>query len=173
MSIASTVAALERANAAYKAAQAAATPVAKRGMFAMVERRHCYSSLLCGAYAGYVGYTPCLVSSVTRDGIVNEVRLAGQSWTLKRRDWERVMVDTAGKITEPATVVARLVDDRGMAIEYRDQGEQSAPSRQQPASIEGCPQNPSEIALPRLAELMVSGASLSGVPQRAPLRTRA
>ena len=49
MSIASTVTALERANAAYKAAQAAATPVAKRGMFAMVERRHRYSSLLCGA----------------------------------------------------------------------------------------------------------------------------
>src|SRR6516162_5171789 len=83
MSIASTVTALERANAAYKAAQAAATPVAKRGMFAMVERRHRYSSLLCGAYAGYVGYTPCLVSSVTRDGIVKEVRLAGQSWTLR------------------------------------------------------------------------------------------
>ena len=97
MSIASTVAALERANAAYKAAQAAATPVAKRGMFAMVERRNRYSSLLSGAYAGYVGYTPCLVSSVTRDGIVKEVRLAGQSWTLKRRDWERVMVDTPGK----------------------------------------------------------------------------
>jgi hypothetical protein len=69
MSIASTVAALERANAAYKAAQAATMPVAKRGMFAVVERRHRYSSLLCGAYAGYVGYTPCLVSSVTRDGI--------------------------------------------------------------------------------------------------------
>jgi hypothetical protein len=33
------------------------------------------------------------------------------------------MVDTAGKITEPATLVAQLVDDRGIAIEYRDQGE--------------------------------------------------
>ena len=121
MSIASTVTALERANAAYKAVQAAATPVAKRGMLAMVERRHRYSSLLCGAYAGYVGYTPCLVSSVSRDGIVKEVRLAGQSWTLKRRDWQRVMVDTTGKIREPATVVAQLVDARSTAIEYRDQ----------------------------------------------------
>jgi len=76
MSIASTVAALERANAAHKAAQAAATPVAKRGMFAMVEREHRYS-YLCGAYAGHVSYTPCMVSSVTRAGIVKEVRLAG------------------------------------------------------------------------------------------------
>src|ERR1700674_4364802 len=123
MSIAATVVSLERANAAYRAAQAAATPIAKRGMFAMIERRHSYRSLLCGAYAGYVAYTPCRVSSVTRDGIVKEVRLAGQSWTLKRRDWQRIMVDTAGTITEPATVIGRLVDDHGMAIEYRDQGE--------------------------------------------------
>jgi hypothetical protein len=123
MSIASTVTALERANAAYKAAQAATTPVAKRDMFAMVERRHRYSSLLCGAYAGFTGYTPCMVSSVTRDGIVKEVRVAGESWSLKRRDWQRIMVDTAGKITEPATVIGQLVDDRGMAIEYRDQSE--------------------------------------------------
>ena len=87
----------------------------------MVEHEHRYGSLLCGAYAGYVGYTPCLVSSVTCDGIVKEVRLAGQSWTLKRRDWQRVMVDTTGKIREPATVVAQLVDARSTAIEYRDQ----------------------------------------------------
>ena len=39
MSIASTVTAHERANAAYKAAQAATTSVAKRDMFAMVERQ--------------------------------------------------------------------------------------------------------------------------------------
>jgi hypothetical protein len=123
MSIASTVAALERANAAYKAAQASATPVAKRGMFALVERRHRYSSMLCGAYAGYVGYTPCIVSSVTRDGIVKEVRLAGQDWPLKRRDWDQIMVDRAGKIAEPAKVIAQLVDDRGLAIEYRDHNE--------------------------------------------------
>ena len=93
MSITSTVVALERANAAYKAAQAATTPVAKRGMFALVEREHRYSSLLCGAYAGYVGYTPCIVSSVTRDGIVKEVRLAGQGGPLKRRDWRQINVD--------------------------------------------------------------------------------
>ena len=43
MSIASTVAALDRANAAYKAARSNPTPVAKRGMFTMVEREHRYS----------------------------------------------------------------------------------------------------------------------------------
>jgi hypothetical protein len=123
MSTASTVAALERANAAYKAAQAATTPVAKRGMFTPVERRHCYSSMLCGAYAGYVGYTPCLVSSVSRDGVVKEVRLAGQGWPLKRRDWDQILVDSAGKIADPAKVVAQLVDDRGMAIESRERNE--------------------------------------------------
>ena len=53
MSIASTVTSLERANAAYKAAQAAATPVARRGMFALVEREHRYS-YLCGAHFNMV-----------------------------------------------------------------------------------------------------------------------
>jgi hypothetical protein len=57
MSIASTVTVLERANAAYKAAQASTTRVAKRGMFALVEREHRYS-YLCGAHAGHVSYTP-------------------------------------------------------------------------------------------------------------------
>jgi hypothetical protein len=103
MSIASTVAALERANGACNAAQAAATPIAKRGMFAMVERRHRYGSLLCGAYAGYVGYTPCLVSSVDRAGIVKEVRLVGQTWPLKRRDWDQIMSTVpAGSLTRKA-----------------------------------------------------------------------
>jgi hypothetical protein len=119
MSIAATVASLERANAAYRAAQAAATPVAKRGMFALVEREHRYS-YLCGAYAGHVSYTPCIVASVTRDGIVKEVSLAGQGWTLKQRDWRRITVDSAGNIADPEGVARRLVDENGHAIEYRD-----------------------------------------------------
>jgi hypothetical protein len=123
MSIGSTVTALERANAANKVAQAATTPVAKRGMFAMVERRHRYSSLLCGAYAGYVGFTPCIVTSVDRAGIVKEVKLTGQSWTLKRRDWDQIMVDSAAKIANPEGVCAMLVDDRGFAVEYRAKNE--------------------------------------------------
>jgi len=123
MSIASTIASLERANATYQGAQAAAAPVAERGMFAMVERRHSYSSLLHGAYAGYVGYTPAIVSSVTRAGIVKEVRLTGQNWPLKRRDWQFVHVDTLGRIADPERVVAALVDDRGHAIEYRDKAQ--------------------------------------------------
>ena len=123
MSIASTVVALEHANAAYKAAQSAAIAPAKRGMFAMVERRHSYSSLLHGAYAGYIGFTPCIVTSVDRAGIVKEVRLAGQSWTLKRRDWQQITVDSRGQITVPEAVARQLVDERGFAVEYRDKNE--------------------------------------------------
>ena len=92
-------------------------------MFALSERRRSYSSLLHGAYAGYVGYTPCIVSSVDRAGIVKEARLAGQSWPLKRRDWDQITVDSAGRITNPQAVAAALVDDRGVAIEYRDKAE--------------------------------------------------
>ena len=123
MSIASTIAALERANAAYKVAQATTTAVAKRGMFALVEREHRHSSLLYGAYAGHVSYTPCIVSSITRAGIVKEVRLAGQDWPLKRRDWRTVTVDSGGRITDPEGVACQLVDENGHAVEYRDQGE--------------------------------------------------
>jgi hypothetical protein len=123
MSIETTAAALERANAVYKAAQTAAIAPAKRGMFAMVERRHSYSSLLNGAYTGYVGFTPCIITSVDRAGIVKEVKLAGQSWPLKRRDWQQITVDSAGKVANPAGVCAALVDERGFAVEYRDQGE--------------------------------------------------
>lgn len=117
MSIASTITALERANAVCKAAT---TAIAKRGMFALIERRHSYTSLLHGAYAGYVGYTPCIVSSVDRAGIVKEVRLIGQDWPLKRRDWQEVTVDSAGRIADAAAVVRQLVDESGRAIEYRD-----------------------------------------------------
>src|SRR5260370_30041472 len=126
MSIESTITALERANATYKAAQAAAAPVAEGGNFALVERRHSYSSLLHGAYAGFVGYTPAIVSSVTRAGIVKEVRLTGQSWPLKRRDWQFVHVDTLGRIADAERVVAALVDDCRHAIEYRDKAQAAA-----------------------------------------------
>jgi hypothetical protein len=120
MSIASTITALERANAVHKAATNA---IAKRGMFALIERRHSYTSLLHGAYAGYVGYTPCIVSSVDRAGIVKEVRLIGQDWPLKRRDWQEVTVDSANRIADPAAVTRALVDESGRAVEYRDKAE--------------------------------------------------
>jgi hypothetical protein len=122
MSIASTVAALERANAAYKAVQATTNAPAKRGMLALVEREHRYS-YLCGAYAGHVSYMPAIVSSVTRDGIVKEVRLAGQDWRLKRRDWRQITVDSASRIADPEAVAAKLVDENDRAIEYRDHRE--------------------------------------------------
>jgi hypothetical protein len=92
-------------------------------MFAMIQRTHRYNSMLRGAYAGYVGYTPCLVSSVTRDGIAKEVMIAGQSWPVKRRDWDYITIDSAGRIADPESVVRRLVDDRGNAIEYHDHNE--------------------------------------------------
>ena len=117
MSIASTITALERANAVHKAATHA---VAKRGMFALVERQHRYTSLLHGAYAGY---TPCIVASVDRAGIVKEARLIGQSWPLKRRDWQEITVDSANRIADPAGVVRQLVGVDGHAIEYRDKAE--------------------------------------------------
>ena len=121
MSIETTITSLKRAKAICN--EANRVPVAKRGMFAMVERPHSYSSLLHGAYAGYVGFTPCIVTSVDRAGIVKEVKLTGQSWTLKRRDWDQIMVDSAAKIANPEGVCAMLVDDRGFAVEYRAKNE--------------------------------------------------
>jgi hypothetical protein len=121
MSIDTTITSLKRAKAVCD--EANRVPVAKRGMFAMVERRHSYSSLLHGAYAGYVGFTPCIVTSVDRTGIVKEVTLTGQSWPVKRRDWQQITVDSAGKVSDPAGVCAALVDERGFAVEYRDHGE--------------------------------------------------
>src|SRR5712692_6591229 len=118
MSIETTITGLKRVKAVCD--EGNRVPTAKRGMFAMVERRHSYSSLLHGAYAGYVGFTPCIVTSIDRAGIVKEVKLAGQSSPLKRRDWQQINVDSAGKVTNPVSVVAKLVDDHGHAIEYRD-----------------------------------------------------
>ena len=120
MSIETTIAGLKRAKAVCD--EANRVPVAKRGMFAMVEREHRYN-LGAGAYAGYVNFTPCIVTSLDRAGIVKEVHLAGQSWTLKRRDWQQISVDSAGKVSNPAGVCATLVDERGFAVEYRDHGE--------------------------------------------------
>jgi hypothetical protein len=42
---------------------------------------------------------------------------------LKRRDWRQINVDRAGKVADPEAVAAKLVDDRGFAIVYRDQRE--------------------------------------------------
>src|SRR5437879_369132 len=116
MSIETKITGLKRAKAVCD--EANRVPVAKRGMFAMVERRHSYSSLLHGAYAGYVGFTPCIVTSVDRAGIVKEVKLAGQPWSLKRRDWQQITVDSIGNVADPDGVVAKLVDAHGHAIEY-------------------------------------------------------
>lgn len=104
MSIAGQIETLKRANATVRAAEIAP---AKRGMFCLIEREHRYTSLLHGAYAGYRGWTPAIVSSSSRDGIVKEVRLA-DGRTLKRRDWSFCHVDTAGNIADPAAVCEAL-----------------------------------------------------------------
>jgi hypothetical protein len=118
MSIAGTVTALERTNAAYKAAQ----PVAKRGMFALVERRNSYLSLRDGHHA-WTTFTPAVVSSVDRAGIVKAVCLVGQEWPLQRRDWQQISVDSRRQIADLAAVVAALVDENGRGIEYRNPSE--------------------------------------------------
>src|ERR1700730_18834011 len=102
--------------------EAATTPVARRGMFALVEREHRYS-YLCGAHAGHVSYTPSIVASVTRDGIVKEVRLAGQALTLKRCDWRLITVDSSGRIADPEGIARQLVDENGHAIQHPDHAE--------------------------------------------------
>lgn len=120
MSLQSVTASARRASAAIKAASDRA--VAKRGMFAMIERRHSSMSLANG-HKEWRTYTPCLVSSVTRDGIAKTVTIAGQSWPLKSADWSYLMADTAGRVVDPASVVRRLVDTDGRAIEYGSQDE--------------------------------------------------
>jgi hypothetical protein len=137
MSIASTVAALERANAAHKAAQAVATPAAKRVMFALVEREHQYR-YLCGAYAGHVSYTPCIVTRVDRAGIVKEVKLAGQSWPLKGRDWQQITVDSAGKVANQLASARRSLTITAMPSNTATTARHSAPSSLRQA----CPERP-------------------------------
>lgn len=130
MSIEQTIAGLKRANAVVKArklAEAGAIAPGKRGAFCLVEREHRYTSLLHGAYAGYRGWTPAIVSSVTRDGVVKEVRLA-DGRTLKRRDWSYCHVDSRGLIADPVAVCEALREPAEKApgrwaIEYRDHAE--------------------------------------------------
>jgi hypothetical protein len=55
---------------------------------------------------------------------------------------------TASMGTEPATVIAQLVNDRGMPIKYGSPGEgiSGRSRRQLPSATPACPNNPSEIA---------------------------
>lgn len=115
MSIASHVVRLDRASAAHQAAAAKA----KRGMFAVIERRRSYT-MMHGATHAEFSYTPCIVASIDRAGIVKAVRLAGQEWLLPTRDWSRITVDSRGQVADPAMVTAKLVNDFGAAIEYED-----------------------------------------------------
>src|SRR5437588_9856290 len=122
MSIIGQVETLKRANATHKAAPAVA--VAKRGMFALVERRHSHTSLLHGAYAGYIGYTPAIVTSVDRAGIVKEVRIVAIGYDrLTRRDWQEITVDSRQQIRDPESVGASLIDEHGRAVRDKDKAE--------------------------------------------------
>jgi hypothetical protein len=109
MSIQAQVETLKRANATAKAAQSV---VAKRGMFALVETRHRYRTLLAGGISEHVSFTPGIVSSVDRAGMAKEVRCAGDR-TLKRRDWDFCHVDSRGIVANPESVIAALVDEFG------------------------------------------------------------
>jgi hypothetical protein len=93
---------------------------AKRGMFALVERRHSYLSLKDGHQA-WSTFTPAIVASVSRDGLAKEVRIAGQNWPLKAAEWRQITIDSQQRIADPERVAATLVDENGRAIEYTDQ----------------------------------------------------
>lgn len=109
MSIQAQVETLKRANATVKAAQSV---TAKRGMFALVETRHRYRTLLAGGISEHVTFTPGIVSSVDRAGMAKEVRCAGDR-TVKRRDWDFCHVDSRGIVANPESVIAALVDEFG------------------------------------------------------------
>jgi hypothetical protein len=109
MSIQTRVETLKRANATAKAAQSV---TAKRGMFALVETRHRYRTLLVGGISEHVTFTPGIVSSVDRAGMAKEVRGAGDR-TLKRCDWDFCHVDSRGMVANSESVIAALVDEFG------------------------------------------------------------
>lgn len=101
-----------------KRALANMEPRAKRGMFALVERRTV--SVMAHSYQrrAWSTFTPGIVSSVDRDGIAKEVRLAG-GMTLKSRDWARITIDAQQRIADPEGIAAKLVDDFGLAVQFR------------------------------------------------------
>lgn len=92
---------------------------AARGMFALIERRHSYTTQH-GADEEYLGYTPAIVSRVTREGIVKAARILGQSLPLKHSDWQYIGLDFTRRIADPERVVALLADENGNAIEFKD-----------------------------------------------------
>src|ERR1700758_3537155 len=104
MSIQAQVETLKRANAIVKAEQSV---VAKRGMFALVETRHRYITLLAGGISEHVTFTPGIVSSVDRAGMAKEVRCAGDL-TIKRCDWDFCHVDSRRLVMNPEIVIAAL-----------------------------------------------------------------
>jgi hypothetical protein len=92
---------------------------AKRGMFALIERRHSYVSLKDG-YHSYSRFVPGIVTSVSRAGVAQRVHVAGRGvdWRLDRRDWIACHVDCRGMISDPTGVAAKLTDEWGTAHEY-------------------------------------------------------
>jgi hypothetical protein len=115
MSIQQTIDSLKRAQAVVKASQ----PKAKRGMFALIEQRHTYVSLTDGHHA-YTRFVPGIVTSISRDGVAQRVRVAGHGNELRldHQDWLYCHVDCRGLISDPTAVVARLSTEHGVANEY-------------------------------------------------------
>jgi hypothetical protein len=102
-----------------KRAQAVIDAKAKRGMLAVVERRHSYVSLKDGHHSAS-RFVPSIVTSVRRDGAALRVRVTGPAAELRldRRDWLACYVDSRGTIGDPAGVVAKLTNEFGVANEY-------------------------------------------------------
>jgi hypothetical protein len=126
MSILATKTSLRAAQGIYKEIAKRDKPahVAKRGMFALVERRHSYMSLRDRHHA-WSTFTPAIVTSVSRKGVAKEVRyhVGGQWWTLKARNWLSITIDSRQQIADPDAVACALINECGHAIEYRDQSE--------------------------------------------------
>jgi hypothetical protein len=112
MSILKTEAGMRRAAETVKTANAA-----KRGMFALLERRHSYVSLRDG-YHAYRTYVPGIVTSVSRDGMAKRMRVKGHGADFQIVPSDTLLLDTRGQIANPETVCAALTSDFGIATEF-------------------------------------------------------
>lgn len=103
---------------------------AKRGQFALVERRHTYLSLKDG-HREYFDFLPGLVTSVTRDGEAKEVQVRGLAPLRRdRRDWHYLYIDGKGTICDPRALCATLVNEFGAALAYGTREEAVAAIRE-------------------------------------------
>ncbi len=128
MTLQSVTTAAKRAGAVSAAAQHA---IARRGMFALIQRRRSYTMMHGPTHAEF-SYTPARVASVTRDGTVKAVELA-DGRRVERRDWHQIDVDSRGQVANVDAVLAQLVETEaglGWPVEYHDKAEAVAAIKQ-------------------------------------------